>query len=302
LFAAEVVDRLSPVPADGGLAPVWEDHRILVIATGLVVLGQLLLIALLLVQRRDHRHAEDTIKAREAALRNSYDRIRQLAGRLIHAQEAARAGIARDLHDDICQQLTVVSLGVVALRRSSGNIEDPAIQQAFADLEYQTQVAFDGIRRLSHDLHPTSLRLLGLTPALKTYCLDVAERHDVKVAFTVDGDFRGLPLEIAISLYRIAQEAIRNGIAHAQAKKFSVTIRRDERHVELVVSDDGRGFDVEAMRHTAAGLGLVSMEERARSVGGEATVVSVPEQGTTVRVRCPAGVTGIGLADVSAGE
>ena len=287
----------DPIDTSRDTLTVWERYRIYVLVLSVVLVGQLVLIALLLLQRKDRRRAEETLRARETALRGSYERIRQLAGRLIHAQEAARASLARDLHDEICQQLAAVSLGVVSLRRSSGDIKDAANQQAFADLEYQTQVTFDGIRRLSHDLHPMSLRLLGLGPALKTHCLDIGERQHIRVAFSSSGDFRGLASDVAICLYRIAQEALRNAIVHGQARKISVSIARLDDAVEMVVTDDGQGFDVEAMRLGSEGLGLVSMEERARIVGGSVDIVSSSERGTTVRVRCPSDLVGMEVAN-----
>lgn len=274
-------------------------YRVYVAVVSALLLAQLLLIVLLLLQRRDRRRAEETIRAREAALRGSYERIRQLTGRLIHAQETARAAVARDLHDEICQQLAGVSLGVVALRRSAGQIADPAIQEAFADLEYQTQVTFDGIRRLSHDLHPASLRLLGLAPALRTHCLDVAERQHVPIAFSASGDFRAVRTDIAICLYRIAQEAVRNAVVHGHAERISVEIAESPSAVALIVSDDGDGFDVDAARRGHHGIGLVSMEERARIVGGEVEISSRDGHGTIVRVRCPSELKGIEVANVT---
>jgi signal transduction histidine kinase len=273
-------------------------YRIYVAGVSVLLLAQLFLIVLLLLQRRDRRRAEETVRARETALRSSYERIRQLAGRLIHAQETARAAVARDLHDETCQQLAAVALGVAALKRSAGQIADPAIQQAFSDLEYQTQVTFDGIRRLSHDLHPTSLRLLGLAPALKTHCLDVAERQRVPVAFAASGDFRKVPTDIAICLYRIAQEALRNAVVHGHAEKISVEIARSPDAVDLIVSDDGQGFDVDSMRRGTDGLGLVSMEERARIVGGAVEISSRDGHGTIVRVHCPSELEGVEVATV----
>ena len=94
------------------------------------------------------------IRASETSLRSSYQRIRHLAGRLIGAQEATRAEIARDLHDDVCQRLAHVSIGVSRLRRAPGDIEGPDTQQAFAQLNRDIESALDGVRRLSHDLHP----------------------------------------------------------------------------------------------------------------------------------------------------
>ena len=221
-------------------------------------------------------------------LRSSYEQIHQLAGRLINAQEAARAGLARDLHDDVGQQLVFIVVAVSNLKSSSGEIQDRATQEAFADLEQKTQGMFNGIRRLSHDLHPASLRLLGLGPALRTHCGEVAKRHDVEVSFTTEGELGHLHQDVAVCLFRIAQESLRNGVVHGGARHFGVSLARSNDHVELTVSDDGRGFDLEVARRDGRGLGLVSMEERARVVGGDVQITTGFEKGTTIRVRCPA--------------
>jgi signal transduction histidine kinase/ABC-type uncharacterized transport system substrate-binding protein len=266
----------------------WELYRGYIIAIAAVGAAQMMLIAGLLVQRRSRQRAEETIRQREATLRTSYERIRQMAGRLINAQESARASLARDLHDDVCQQLVFVSLAVSSLKSSSGEIQDRETQEAFSDLEQRTDGMFNGIRRLSHDLHPASLRLLGLGPALKTHCAEVAKRHDVDVSFTSEGELGQLHQDVAVCLFRIAQESLRNAVAHSGGRRFGVSLAGSNNHVELTVSDDGHGFDLEIMRRDGGGLGLVSMEERAHVVGGEVEITTGFEKGTTIRVRCPA--------------
>ena len=258
---------------------VWESYRWYIVGTLVVVAAQLLLIVGLLTERASRRRAE-------ASLRTSYQRIRQMAGRLINAQEAARADIARDLHDDVCQQLAYVSIGVSTLKSSSGDIQDAQTQQAFSDLERETQGTFEGIRRLSHDLHPASLRILGLVPALKTHCTEIEKRHNVEVAFKA-GDLGRLHPDIAVCFFRIAQESLRNGVMHGEAKRFDVSLARFGEHIEMTVTDNGRGFDIEAVRHNGGGLGLVSMEERAHVVGGGVQIITGIGQGTTIRVRGP---------------
>jgi len=258
---------------------VWESYRWYIVGTLVVVAAQLLLIVGLLTERASRRRAE-------ASLRTSYQRIRQMAGRLINAQEAARADIARDLHDDVCPQLVFVSMGVSTLKSSSGDIQDAQTQQAFSDLERETQGTFEGIRRLSHDLHPASLRILGLVPALKTHCTEVEKRHNVEVAFKA-GDLGRLHPDIAVCFFRIAQESLRNGVMHGEAKRFDVSLARFGEHIEMTVTDNGRGFDIEAVRHNGGGLGLVSMEERAHVVGGGVQIITGVGQGTTIRVRGP---------------
>ncbi len=271
---------------------VWESYRWYIVGTLVVVGGQLVLIAGLLTERTNRRRAEAAIRRSEASLRASYERIRQMAGRLINAQEAARADIARDLHDDVCQQLVYVSMGVSTLKNSSGDIQGEQTQQAFSELERDTLGTFEGIRRLSHDLHPASLRLLGLAPALKTHCAEVGKRHNVEVAFNA-GDLGHLHPDTAVCFFRIAQESLRNGVEHGEAKRLGVSVSRFGEHIEMTVTDDGRGFDLEAVRQNGGGIGLVSMEERAHVVGGGVQIVTGVGQGTTIRVRGPAEPPGL---------
>ena len=266
----------------------WEAYRWYIVGTIVVVTGQLVLIAGLLTQHARRRRAEATIRAREGTVRMSYRRIRQLAGRLIHAQEAARASIARDLHDDVCQQLVYVTMGVHALKSSFGSIQDRQTQQTLADLDREINRVFDSLRRLSHELHPATLRWLGLAPALKAHCLEVEQRHGVHVNFTTEGGVGKLHPAVAVSIFRIAQESLRNGIVHGRARRFDVSVARSGDQVELTVADDGCGFDVEAVRRQDGGLGLVSIEERAHVIGGEVQIDGAPGRGTTVYVRAPA--------------
>ena len=252
----------------------------------MVVIAQLLLIAGLLRQRARLRSADNTIRASEASLRTSLERIRHMAGRLINAQEAARADIARDLHDDVCQKLAYVAIGVNTLRTGTGNIADPETQQIFDDLDREMDNTFDGIRRLSHDLHPATLRLLGLAPALRAHCNEVAKRQGVEVQFSSAEGVGTVHPDVAVCFFRIAQESLRNGIVHGGAKHLGVTLDRSGDQLDLAVVDDGRGFDVHAVRSNGnGGLGLVTMEERVNLVGGDISFISAPGRGTTVRVR-----------------
>jgi signal transduction histidine kinase len=266
---------------------LWESHRQSVATAIIIVLAQLLLIGALLTQRVRRQHAEEALRTREATLRTSYDRIRLLTGRLINAQEAARAEIARELHDDVCQELAGVSMALGSLKRSSGRIEDTSTQKTLASMERSALETLRGVRRLSHDLHPATLRLVGLAAALKSYCREVEERHDVQVSFAAQGDLGGLHPDIALCVFRIVQEALRNGAVHGDARRLEVSILRSGTSLELMVTDDGRGFDLESVRRSGSGLGLVSMEERARLVGGDVRILTRPMRGTAICVRLP---------------
>jgi signal transduction histidine kinase len=266
---------------------LWESYRPYIVGVFIVVSAQLALIAGLLTQRARRRRAEATIRAREATLRSSYERIRQLAGRLIHAQETARAGIARDLHDGVCQDLAGVSVSLATLKNAPGRLQDTDTQEALAQIEHETIEAYDAIRRMSHELHPATLQLLGLATTLRTHCVEIGKRQGVRVTFKVDGDLGQLDRDAALCLFRIAQESLRNAIVHGKAGRLEVSLARSNDRVELTVTDDGLGFDVDDMRCHGHGLGLLSMEERAHLFGGDVRIVSSPRHGTSVHVRLP---------------
>jgi signal transduction histidine kinase len=275
----------------------WETYRWYIVGTTIIVAAQLLLIAGLLRQRARRRRAEETIRASEATIRKNYERIHQLAGQLINAQEATRADIARDLHDGVCQDLAALSIEITLLKDSSGRLDEPRTQHAIQTIQQETQHISEDIRRLSHDLHPATLRLLGLVAALRSHCREVEKRNGVEVSFKTEGDVGRLDQDLVLCLFRVSQEALRNAVIHGGARRLSVSLARSGDHVELAVTDDGCGFDVEAVRRDGRGLGLVSMEERARLFGGVLEMASESTRGTTIRFRVPA--PAVWLADRS---
>jgi signal transduction histidine kinase len=280
------------VDPSGAVVPTaWESYRWYIVGTLVVIAAQLVLNVGLLFQRAKRRRAEEAGRRNEASLRTSYERNRHLAGRLINAQEAVRAQIARDLHDEVCQGLVGLSLALNRLQRSSGDIQDTRTQNALSGLKEQTLAVVDGVRRLSHDLHPAGLRLVGLVGALEAHCIEVERRHDVQVGFRREGDLAHVHPDVAMCVFRIVQEALRNGAVHGGARRLAVSIARSQDDIELTVNDDGCGFDLDAVRRAGSGLGLVTMEERAHMVGGNVHVATGPNQGTTVCVRVPSGAS-----------
>ena len=266
----------------------WEQYRWYVIGTFAVVALQLLLIAALLTERGQRRRAEVTLRRREAALRVSFDRIRQLNARVINAQETARAEIASELHDDVCQELVGAAITIGDLKRSSGYVQDARPQSTLSRLQDTMLGMVDGVRRLSHDLHPATLRLVGLGPALRAHCIEVEQRYDVQVRFQLESQLGEVHPDVALCLFRIAQEALRNGAVHGDARRLTLSIHRSNGQIEMTVADDGKGFDLDAVRRDGKGLGLVSMEERTRVIGGTFFIITRPGEGTLVRARVSA--------------
>jgi two-component system sensor histidine kinase UhpB len=234
---------------------------------------------------RERDRASLAVQESESALRESYGRVRELAGRLITAQEVERSRIARDMHDDLGQQLAALSISISAIRRRS--LQPAELNDALRGLQERTGVVVDHVRDLSHDLHPATLEHVGLIPALRTHCADFARQNRLDVRFSSDGTLAPLPRDTAVCLYRIVQEGLRNVAKHAGVRDASVSLTQTPDLVELTIVDHGRGFD----RDDAAargGLGLLSIEERARLVGGTFKVTSAPDQGTALHVQIPA--------------
>jgi len=248
-FAASALYSQSGAPLQGDVLDVtgptaWELYRWYIVAAASLVALQSILIAALLAQRARRRRAEEAIGTNEAALRTSYERIRQLTGRLINAQEAARTRIARDLHDDVCQELAGLSIAVSALKRWRRNVQDTSTQEVLSALQRRALGLVERVRRLSHDLHPSTLRHVGLAGALEAHCIEIEQQYDAQVTFTSEGDLRHISDDAALCLFRISQEALRNATTHGNARRLSVSATRSHRYIELTVTDDGAGFDM----------------------------------------------------------
>ena len=238
----------------------------------------------------ERKHAEQMLRENETALRASYDRIQDLAGRLITAQEAERSRIASDLHDDVNQQLAGLSIALSNVKQQLQNGGDVTVQDELTRLQQRTVDLADVIRNLSHELHPGVLQHAGLAAALKGHCAEVGRQYPIEVTFSAVDGLDGIPHDVALCLYRVAQEALRNVAAHAGARKAQVTLRSTDDGLELVIADDGQGFNLAEARHQE-GLGLISLDERVRLVGGSLTIDTEPKRGTEVRVQVPLGGT-----------
>ena len=236
----------------------------------------------------ERKHAENRIRESQAALEVSHREVQYLAGRLIEAQDVERARIARDLHDDVSQQLAGISIAVSGLKQRLGEYQVSAdLQQELVDLQRQTLTLARNVRHLSHDLHPTVLQHLGLVKGLTLYCGELERAHGVAMTCRAQGDFRTITPDAALCVYRIAQEALRNVVAHASAHRADVSLLRAGDQAEITVADDGRGFDPTNRVERDKGLGLVSISERARIIGGTISVVSGLDQGTRVQAKIP---------------
>jgi len=211
--------------------------------------------------------------------------IKALSERLIHAQDAERGRLARDLHDDFGQQIAALSLGMSNLKRHIPAQHGEAHRQG--ELLQTRLVEFsESVRRLSHELHPEILEFSGLGAALRRYCEEFSALTGIQVACQAPGAFEGVPGPAALAAYRITQEALQNVAKHARVVEAAVSLARVDGALQLTISDSGAGMDTKT-RGGSPGLGLVSIKERARLVSGTFYLESRPNQGTTLRVSIP---------------
>lgn len=216
-------------------------------------------------------------------LDDSSREVRELAGRLFEAQEQERSRIARDLHDDINQRLALMSIELSSLRRHAGERERAELEHIQDELIALTE----DVRDISHNLHPSMLQETGLTGALGSLCGAQRHRNGPSIDVHVAADADNLPAPIALCIYRVTQEALGNAIRHARAQHIEVRLRLLPAQVELMIDDDGVGFDVAGETQRRRGLGLFSLEERAKLLGGSFQLASEPGKGTRTCIRIP---------------
>jgi len=232
------------------------------------------------VERRNRELAQQ-VAERTAAEQE----IRALTERLINVQEQERTRIARELHDDLNQQITGISLSLGSIRRK---IPDPR-SETFRQLEVvrdQLSLLSSKVRELSHRLHPAVLDYCDIATALHSHCREFSSSTGVNVSFESSGTFDDVAPPVALCIYRVTQEALQNVAKHAATTDASVLVERSGDVLRLTVSDRGAGFRTDQPR-TAGGLGLVSIKERVRLIRGIVSLESEPHRGTTLKIEIP---------------
>jgi PAS domain S-box-containing protein len=206
--------------------------------------------------------------------------LEKVSGQLIEAQEKERSRIARDLHDDICQRLALLSIEIEQANRASSGLSTDTQKNLTEIRQHCAEIAGD-VQSLSHQLHSSKLDYLGITAAIRGFCHEFSRQHDVKIDFTDTNVPGQLSKEVSLCLFRVAQEALHNAVKYSGVNQFTVELTATGREIQLVVSDSGTGFDVEAAKRNR-GLGLVSMQERVHLVHGMFSVESEPWEGTRI--------------------
>ncbi len=211
--------------------------------------------------------------------------LRELSGRLIHAQEEERARIARELHDDISQRMALLSVDLERFEQGMSNLSPEAREQLHNMSELASEVASD-LHNLSRQLHPARLDLLGLVAAVGHYCREVSKKQDLRVEFVHRDVGAQIPNDVSLCLFRIVQEALQNVVKHGRTLEAKVEMSGHEDGIDLCISDTGAGFNLKSAE-ARGGLGLTSMRERLRLIGGRLTLESAPSHGTRISVHVP---------------
>jgi two-component system sensor histidine kinase UhpB len=213
------------------------------------------------------------------------EQLRALAVRLAEAEEAERQQIARELHDQVGQNLTALGINLNIVRSQIPEEAPDLVRSRLDDSLALVEETTDRVRSVMAELRPPVLDDYGLVAALRWYGGQFASRMDIAVEVQGEEPDPRLPARVESALFRIAQEALTNVAKHAQATQTTVTVEVEEETVRMVVADDGVGFSTEPDERR--GWGLLTMSERAEAVGGRCHVESRPERGTGVTVEMP---------------
>ena len=207
--------------------------------------------------------------------------VTEFSGRLLRAGEEERGRVARELHDDINQRLALLANGVQEVEQAVSADKNPSRKQRLHALWQLTNEIATDIQHISHQLHPSKLHYLGLATTVRQLCNEFAQQHKIDIECIVKELPGNLDENVSLNLFRVVQESLRNVAKHSHARHVKVEFTCQSDVVHLSISDDGVGFDPESPR-VNHGLGLVSMRERLRSVGGEFSIWSKPSLGTLV--------------------
>ncbi len=234
----------------------------------------IMFVAILFEERQT---VEERLRENQRELKNNVERNRDLAGRLIHAQEEERKRIARELHDDVSQQIALLAIGLDNLAGSSSGTTAPD-QSQLPELRRRLGEVAESVRDVAHQLHSATLQHLGIVRGLEVLCRTFSQQHRVEVKF--EAEVMQEPSdEVSLCLFRVAQEALNNAVKHGHASQISVNLIQVAKMLHLKVADTGAGFDPAA---ASEGLGLVSMRERLRMAGGTLKITSFRDQGTVI--------------------
>jgi PAS domain S-box-containing protein len=206
--------------------------------------------------------------------------------RVIEAQEQERARIARELHDDIGQRVSLLAVNLAQLEQSL--LKPVEVRDRIGELQKETCEIATDIHTLSHHLHSSRLEYLGMAAVMRSFCQEFGKQTKVRINFQSQDLPSLVPPDISLCLFRVLQESLQNSAKHSGAQHVEVELWGTPDEIHLVVSDSGSGFDSEGAKRSL-GLGLISMEERLRVVKGTFSIESQAKRGTKIHARVPLG-------------
>ncbi|MFA7267844.1 MAG: PAS domain-containing sensor histidine kinase [Sterolibacterium sp.] len=219
----------------------------------------------------------------EVALEKTREQLRSLSAYQEHLLEDERKRIAREVHDELGQKLIAMQMGLSNLRLRYG--ADPALQGKMEELHTLVEDTIDVVRHVASNLRPAALDL-GLVHAIDWLAEDFSHRWDTRCRVETSGAEVELDDVVATTVFRVVQESLTNVSRHAQATEVDISLQCDKRHLQLLVRDNGRGFDPARVREEH-GFGLLGMRERVLALGGRLHIDSMPGKGTTVTINLP---------------
>jgi signal transduction histidine kinase len=228
---------------------------------------------------------EERIKERTAQLEESQSRLRQLSAHLQAAREEERARIAREIHDELGQILTVLKIDLVSIQRMLGSPGQP-VEDKLKTMLQLIDTTVQQVRRIATELRPGLLDDLGLAAAMEWQLNEFQERTEIQVEVNLNLDDSSLDIDSRLALFRIFQETLTNIVRHAHANLVTVRLEEVEGHVVMTVSDNGRGITDEDIAQSRS-FGLLGMRERVHLLNGTFSIQGVPGQGTIITVRLP---------------
>lgn len=274
------------VPIEDSASPIVKDGRVIGAVT--VFLDVSARVAAEQRQERQRHRLKTKVESTVAALGQTRAELQALSRHLMTAQEEERCRVARELHDDLGQQTALLEIEADRLRQLlSQSTGGDAVQGTLSSVVTRSREIAEGLRGVSHRLHPSALEDLGLQVALRLL-VDEHRRCGEDISLVEQGELPPLPLLTKTALYRIVQESLRNARRHAPQAPVRIELRMASasNELRLHIEDAGPGFEVRHVR-ASGGLGLLSMQERARSLGGSLEIDSAPDQGTRIHVTVP---------------
>jgi signal transduction histidine kinase len=250
---------------------LWERSKEMIIMAALVILTLCILTAYLLAQKRHIQAANDALA--------------KLSGHLINAQEKERRRLALELHDDFSQRMAVLSLGLETALDSVSESPDIAKAQLHQLLDSAGEIGAD-LHTISHRLHSSTLESLGLVAGVSSFCKEFNAQQGVRIGFVHNDIPKSISPEVALCMFRIVQEGLRNIKKHSGTTEATVELRATGKELQLTIQDKGIGFDVNRSSREE-GIGIHSMEERVRLVGGQFSIHSALHEGTRIDVAVP---------------